>query len=290
MHLPTCAVCVAVTLHVRCEHSRPGACPMNTATVSLHAGRGRSKCGQHLSSLWIVSGENDWQRFENRRGTDQHRRLGPRGASEIDETHQATAQFPLSASQHDSLWESSPRCFKHSPDSTLLRVCAIWEMLGCCARLHVWTPRSQRCLSSGLQPNRLLDAHFKKRENEQERGRMHRKHHCYAVPSSSLFHEVRSWTSCMCTFRTRSFSLLFKSKAKQMRDSCLRDMANISFSRRVKSERCSGTFVRVHRVLNQELRWELPPTCTFHVFPCLGTTGQSTTDSFLQVLVHPHLH
>ena len=58
MHLPTCAVCVAVTPHVRCEHSRPGARPMNTATVSLPAGRGRSKCGRRLSSRWTVPGEN----------------------------------------------------------------------------------------------------------------------------------------------------------------------------------------------------------------------------------------
>ena len=134
MHLPTCAVCVAVTPYVRSEHCRPGARPMNTATVSLPACRGRSKCGRRFSSLWIVPGENVWQRFSNRRGKDQHRRLGPRCASEIDETHQATAQCPLSARLRDSLWESS-RVVSGipAPGSTLLRVCAFWRMLGCWA-------------------------------------------------------------------------------------------------------------------------------------------------------------
>ena len=39
------------------EHSIPGARPMNTATVSLHAGRGRFKCGRRSGSLWTVPGE-----------------------------------------------------------------------------------------------------------------------------------------------------------------------------------------------------------------------------------------
>ena len=83
MHLPTCAVCVAVTPHVRCEDCRRGARPMNTATVYLLAGRVRSKCARRLGSLWTVPGENVGQRFSNRRGTDQLRRLVPRCASEI---------------------------------------------------------------------------------------------------------------------------------------------------------------------------------------------------------------
>ena len=45
---------MAVTPHVRCEDCRPGAHPMNTATVSLSAGRGRSKCGRRLGSWWTV--------------------------------------------------------------------------------------------------------------------------------------------------------------------------------------------------------------------------------------------
>ena len=69
MPLPTCAVCVAVTPHVRCEDRRPGARPMNTATVSLPAGRGISKCGRRLGFLWTFPGENVWQSFSNRRGT-----------------------------------------------------------------------------------------------------------------------------------------------------------------------------------------------------------------------------
>ena len=169
MHLPTCGVCVAVTPHVRCEDCRRGARPMNTATVYLLAGRVRSKCARRLGSLWTVPGENVGQRFSNRRGTDQLRRLGPRCVSEIDETHQATAQCPWSARQHDSLWDR-PAMFQAFAWFDVASCLCNLRMLGCCARLHVWAPRSPRCLSGGLHPNRLLDAHFKKRENEHGRG------------------------------------------------------------------------------------------------------------------------
>ena len=87
--------------------------------------------------------------------------------------------------------ESSSVVSSISPGSTLLRVFSIWVMLGCCARLHVWAPRSPRCLSGGLHPNRLPDAHFKKRENEQERGGCTYSTIVMQSHHPNLIHEVR---------------------------------------------------------------------------------------------------
>ena len=43
-----------------------------------------------------------------------------------------------------------------------------------------------------------------------------------------------------------------------------------TLSRREKRERCSGNFMMVHRVLNQELRWELPPLVLSTSIPVLA--------------------
>ena len=147
----------------------------------------------------------------------------------------------------------------------------MWVMLGCCARLHVWALGSPRCLSGGLQPNRLLNAHFKKRENEQGRGGctkstiVMQSHH--PISFMKFVHGLLlSDTLVFPSFHVESNAddtQLFMTHGKY------------TLSRRVKPEHCSGNFMTVHRVLNQVLRWELPSTCTFHVYPCLGTTDKA---------------
>ena len=164
-------------------------------------------------------------------------------------------------------------------------------MLGCCARLHVWAPRSPRCLSGGLQPNRLLDAHFKKRENEQGRGSctystiIMQSHH-----PISFMKFVHGLDACAPFGHARFPFFSCRKQKRDERQFFFTRHGKHTLSRRVKPERCSGNFMRVHRVLNQELRWELPSTCTFHVYPCLGTTDKARRAAMCRFLCIHFLH
>ena len=141
MHLPTCAVCVAVTPYLRCEHCRPGARPMNTATVSLHM---LVVGGPNVADALVPCGPSLGKMF----GRDHTTVEAP--TSFVDLCQGAPARSTKLSISIECTTTFVPRCFKHFRAwfDVVTCLCNLGDagMLGCCARLHVWATCIPCCL------------------------------------------------------------------------------------------------------------------------------------------------